>query len=146
MRDRHGELLGMKERYQRLKDAGICVSCKTQKATPGMVHCERCRLKLRDANQRRQYSSNYHGAARKDAISAYGGKCVSCGIDDPDVLDFDHIHNDGHLDRVNWGGTSTVRFLRHLAEHKPDNIQLVCANCHRKRHALERRSESHTPS
>ena len=45
-----------KERYERLKKEGICVTCKTAKAEEGYVSCKACREKSRkNSNNRRQW-------------------------------------------------------------------------------------------
>jgi len=40
-------------RYDRLKSAGLCVKCG-QPATPGSIHCQPCRLYMRDKSRERQ--------------------------------------------------------------------------------------------
>jgi len=66
---------------------------------------------------------------RKEMLLAYGGKCSMCGIDNPIVLDIDHIDNKGSVDRKNgmWGW----RLYRWLRKNKypKDNFQLLCRNC-----------------
>jgi hypothetical protein len=66
---------------------------------------------------------------RKEMISAYGGKCSACGIENFIVLDIDHINNDGGKDRKKgmWGW----RLYRWLRRNKypKDNYQLLCRNC-----------------
>lgn len=71
---------------------------------------------------------------RRDMIIAYGGKCCSCGINDIDVLDIDHIDNNGAIDRKNHlHGYNLYRYLKKLGWPK-DNFQLLCKNCNWKKH------------
>lgn len=42
----------MKNRYQRLKDEGICVACGKKKAREGRIHCKACAVKT--SNYRKQ--------------------------------------------------------------------------------------------
>lgn len=63
-------------------------------------------------------------------IDLLGNKCVNCEEDDKDVLDFDHINNDGYLQRR--GGGSVYYYLRKSV----DDFQLLCANCNRKKRVI----------
>ena len=77
---------------------------------------------------------------RKEMLSAYGGKCSMCGIDNPIVLDIDHINNNGSYDRKRgmWGW----RLYRWLRKNKypRDNFQLLCRNCNWIKHMKNKRS------
>ena len=63
--DRHlaKRLTGSKKRYERLKESGICVYCKTAEAIPGRVWCSPCTAKEKQR--------------RVDRIAL--GVCSSCG-------------------------------------------------------------------
>lgn len=75
---------------------------------------------------------------RIELINAYGGRCARCGIDEPIVLDIDHIHDDGHLERKNgFHGWRLYRKLR-KAGYPKDRYQLLCKNCNWKKE-MERR-------
>lgn len=66
---------------------------------------------------------------RRDlAITLLGGKCASCGTDDRRVLQFDHIHDDGHLDTKRDGKSILNSIIKGLRGQ--DVLQLLCANCH----------------
>jgi transposase-like protein len=79
-----------------------------------------------------------HAKRRLEMVSAYGGKCQRCGIDDPVVLDIDHIKNDGGKQRSNgFYGWRLYRWLRKNGWPK-DNYQLLCRNCNWKKE-MERR-------
>lgn len=55
-----------KERYYRLKAAGLCVLCGNVPPTPGRAHCEACRAELYKRGVQR----------RQEAIEQ--GLCVRC--------------------------------------------------------------------
>lgn len=59
----------MRERYERLKAAGLCVSCGVRESEAGKVSCGRCLGKQSERDRARR-------AARKAA-----GLCVMCGGD-----------------------------------------------------------------
>lgn len=76
---------------------------------------------------------------RIDMIVEYGGKCVHCNINDFEVLDIDHISNDGANDRKN--GLFGYNLYRYLKKNKwpKDNFQLLCKNCNWKKELNKRR-------
>ncbi len=67
---------------------------------------------------------------RAEAIENYGGECVRCGIDDPRLLCFDHVNDDGaqmRRDKVHPRGASFYVWL--IKHNCPDTFQLLCWNC-----------------
>lgn len=74
---------------------------------------------------RAEHDRKRHIVARLAALDAYGGACVYCGVTHPEWLAFDHVNDDGHVDRVS--GSHWVRKLRQ--QGYPDTIQLLCHNC-----------------
>lgn len=60
---------------------------------------------------------------------ALGNKCVKCGIDDPRVLDVDHIDPSKKTRPKHRNYPTAIRVA--LWERETDNLQLLCANCHR---------------
>lgn len=58
-------------------------------------------------------------------LEKFGGKCVNCGNEDLDILEFDHINNDGYLYRQK----ETYSFI----ERNPSLFQLLCPNCNKKK-------------
>lgn len=78
------------------------------------------------------YHRRYLELKRREALQGYGGKCYACGETDPVVLDFDHVNGDGSIHRILIGtGTRLFRWLK--AENYPASIQVLCANCHRRK-------------
>jgi hypothetical protein len=53
--------------------------------------------------------------------------CPECGEQEPLFLTFDHVKNDGYLDR---GGDDTLRNARYILKHPSQTkLQLLCMNC-----------------
>jgi hypothetical protein len=79
---------------------------------------------------------------RLDMIQEYGGKCNHCGIADVDVLDIDHINNNGAKHRKKGlYGYNLYRYLKKLGFPK-DEYQLLCRNCNWKKELKRRREGS----
>jgi hypothetical protein len=76
---------------------------------------------------------------RLQTVVAYGGKCNHCGISDIDVLDLDHIENDGAKERKeNLFAYNLYRKLK--KEGFPTGrYQILCKNCNWKKELLRRR-------
>lgn len=64
---------------------------------------------------------------RRGLIDQFGGKCVRCGFTDWRALQFDHVNNDGAVDRR--AGGHNQRVLKKLLTENPGRFQLLCANC-----------------
>jgi predicted HNH restriction endonuclease len=60
------------------------------------------------------------------------GECFFCKVDDPDVLDFHHIHPEDR--RFNVANSWRHYGIKAIKEEIAKCI-IVCANCHRKIHA-----------
>ena len=101
---------------------------------------------IQNRYQRMNYDHRiYYKRTRDKAIICLGGKCVGCGIDNFDVLQFDHINNDGYIERkytngirnVNDAGIGRQLYAKII---KYDEIamkyQLLCANCNMLKHKL----------
>jgi len=86
------------------------------------------------------YGWMHRNTLREELVTAYGGKCVRCGEDDPIVLMLDHIFNDGAAERriSGNGGLGLWRKLKRQGWPK-DRYQLLCCNCNfRKQYLLSR--------
>ena len=97
----------------------------------------------------RVYRARCTAKLKLEVLTHYGkrGKMMcswkGCTISDPDVLELDHIHNDGAAMRKDhsngrwWGGHHLYAFLR---ERKfPEGYQTLCCNHNRKKEILRRR-------
>ena len=78
---------------------------------------------------------------RIDMINEYGGKCCNCGINDIDVLDIDHVNNNGASHRKQ--GMFGYNLFRYLKKNNwpKDDYQLLCKNCNWKKELKRRRSK-----
>lgn len=122
------------------------------KPQDGFRKCERCR-KRQQANQRRRIEAGFcrcgrprlenrthcapcieakfdlQNRVRVAAFTGYGGACVCCGEADFNVLELDHVNNDGAEHRRAVGGGQMYRWA--IENGFPAILQLLCANCHR---------------
>jgi 5-methylcytosine-specific restriction endonuclease McrA len=66
---------------------------------------------------------------KRKIIESLGGCCTDCGISDIRVLEIDHINPANKSKPAHGNYPHHVRFK--LWEKEMDNLQLLCANCHR---------------
>lgn len=66
---------------------------------------------------------------RAEIIASLGSVCVKCGYSDVRALQIDHVNCDGYLDRHRSGGSYYSYLLKQI-QIRPDDFQLLCANCH----------------
>lgn len=84
-------------------------------------------------DRRTQRNRHRYTYARVQVLAAYGAKCAECGEDDPDVLQIDHIiRTHGKIERANYRSRGYLRKI--IRAGYPDDYQLLCLNCHRKKH------------
>jgi L-lactate utilization protein LutB len=118
-------------------------------------------MPVKDPEQRRQIAKRWYAKHRethinrvterkkrlREELNEYKKtlKCVDCGEDEPHCLDFHHIDpttKDGHPANMptnkSW---TTKRLIQYLQE----TCIVLCANCHRKHHAAERREKKTRP-
>jgi hypothetical protein len=76
-------------------------------------------------------------AVRLFAIEQYGGRCLLCKEDRIPVLDFHHVHGGGKDHVKSLGGA--LQFHYWLIENDfPPEVAVLCANCHRMTHHMEK--------
>lgn len=112
------------------KAAGICTSCGSRAARPGRMDCETC------AKHFSQRSQEQNRVVKQGAFLAYGGiRCACCGETDIDVLELDHMNNDGGAWRKKHKIKGGNQFYRWLKRHNyPDlGLQVLCRNCNWRR-------------
>lgn len=106
------------ERVQQRKAAGLC-RCGRQAPVEGKANCTICiENKLAFLRER-----------RAKVVDGYGGKCVCCGDDDPNVLELHHVNGDGSSHRREVGSTWKLQQWA-IDNNFPDRVELLCANCH----------------
>jgi hypothetical protein len=86
------------------------------------------------------YTNGWRQAKRLELIGVLGGICAACGEKDSDVLDIDHVYDDGAAERKANKRKNIIYQL--LAEGVDlSRYQLLCKNCNwRKELARRRRS------
>lgn len=92
---------------------------------------ERNRAASREAQRLRE--QRRRDRIKADVVSVLGGRCATCGFDDPRALQVDHVNNDGAVDRLRFGGRTSPNnyrfFLTVIEEVASGRYQLLCANC-----------------
>lgn len=83
-----------------------------------------------------------HKEKRQAVFDLLGGaKCKRCSIADIDVLQFDHVRNDGfNLRKIETKKTRYKYWLDH-PKYTLKHIQILCANCNWKKRAMKERDE-----
>jgi hypothetical protein len=109
----------------------------------GQSQCKECRREyMRRRGDLHRQQTRRARDKRREAARAYvieilrSGACTDCGLEDPAVLEFDHVGPK----RMEVG--KLVREAYRLERIKAEiaNCELVCANCHRRRTAKRIRS------
>lgn len=135
------------------KESARCRVCQTRRAQKGSVVARRIipgrRLTGQEAmrrwrslnperNKETARTVRQRVKQRIDEFKAERG-CEDCGNSDPRVLDLHHRHGEEKVDHVNRLRTRTGWDAVRAEMEKCD---VVCANCHRIRHAEDFRSSS----
>jgi hypothetical protein len=101
------------------------------------------RLEGPEGDAFREKSRKYHTQWRREnglhtrIVLSLGSKCVGCGIEDPDVLQVDHINGGGSKERKSF--SNTYQFEKYVFEHVDSGeYQLLCANCNWKKRYTHR--------
>ena len=119
----------------------FCLQCSpfgvhnTSKTPPGTM----TEAELREHRRRQRNATiyRYHKRRRKalkiELVASAGGRCVDCGYDaEPKALDFHHPDASAKEFAISDFNGSYRRLLAEAAK-----CDLLCANCHRIRHAAE---------
>jgi 5-methylcytosine-specific restriction endonuclease McrA len=79
------------------------------------------------------YAAEFRDKLKAEMVQAYGGKCQHCGVDDPIVLCLDHVNDDAHVEKEEFGVGARgghKQYSRLKAEGWPqERFQLLCYNC-----------------
>jgi len=87
------------------------------------------------------YTNRWRQAKRLELISILGGSCVACNEKDSDVLDVDHVYDDGAAERR---ATKGKDIIYRLLEKDVDlsRYQLLCKNCNWRKELARRRQNA----
>jgi len=89
---------------------------------------------LKNRDIRNERLSGNHNIHRKRyrilLLELLGNKCIRCGFSDSRALQFDHINDDGYLDRKLLKNAQGILlyYYKHQEEAK-NKLQIMCANC-----------------
>lgn len=135
------------------KEVGKCRDCFYKEKRKKNLVCNRCGVKLTKRNRfswalktgermckncTREYRRKANlGRNEKnrikrhelkvEVITAYGGKCKCCGIDDIAFLSIDHIDGGGRIHRETLPGRNFYIWLKR--NDYPNGFQVLCYNC-----------------
>lgn len=99
----------------------------------GVILIYHTRMPYKDIEKQRKFTANWkreqYLRQRLEVLGNLGGKCRLCGIDDLRCLEIDHIQPI-FRNRESLSGVNMVKelFFKRVTY---DNLQLLCANCHR---------------
>lgn len=84
--------------------------------------------------RKRKLQNERRDTLRQVLADFKNGKVCPCGEGDPVCLDFHHLSDDKEISLADVvrNGWSIPRIMREIAK-----CELICANCHRKKHAKE---------
>lgn len=89
-----------------------------------------------EREQRRAKQRRERAALRLAAIARLGGRCRTCGIDDPAVLEFDHIEPLClHLPGASRSHRRSCTTYREVVRRRNPRavFDLLCCNCHERK-------------
>ena len=96
------------------------------------AYCRPCTRQIDKLRKRPNRSRNKYNNLRQRILDAYGNACQECGEADPGVLQIHHV--DHELGRKHHrDGWSNSRYYRYALQEL-DAYELLCRNCHRKKH------------
>lgn len=84
----------------------------------------------------RMWRRNKNIVFRDKAFELLGGNCVRCGQTDREVLEIDHEHCENRTNRLTGSGLKEAIVRGQVALK---GLQLLCANCHRKKTTEDRK-------
>jgi len=95
--------------------------------------------------ERKTYQRERSQQLKLEVFSHYSGgtpKCAHCGIEDIDILELDHIDNNGAKERraiSTTQGGGYAFYIRLKRNNYPEGYQVLCSNCNLKKEILCRR-------
>ena len=94
---------------------------------------------MRERDKNRDWSSINRKHCIKLRMKLYdllGDKCTNCGETDKDVLQLDHINDDGKIDRQKFKGLQSYREYLKYPNLTRKKLQILCANCNIKKQRI----------
>ena len=120
-------------RYAQRLSKGLYALCGGKPVRVGMSHCEEC------GDKQKQRIRERHKTLKEKAVAYLCGKCIDCGLQSEyaEVYDFHHRNPE----EKSMGVTKMIRASKRweAIREELDKCVLLCANCHRIRHAKENR-------
>jgi hypothetical protein len=101
----------------------LCVSCGTKLNVDEKYRCQKCK-EIHALDVKTQSH-----ALRIKVIDNYGSKCSCCGEAQIQLIEIDHVDNNGAEHRKQIGSHSDTLCRWIIRENYPTTIQLLCANC-----------------
>jgi hypothetical protein len=108
-------------------EAGLCVDCGVTPHRPNRRTCQECEAKRKP--NRKTIRQTY----KASAVAYLGGACKDCGLTSEWLDVYDFHHRDPHEKELTLG--RAFRKDWELLKSELDKCDLICANCHRIRHA-----------
>lgn len=102
--------------------------------------------RVRKSPAYRKYLSGWQAQKREglkvavvNVLTNGEGTCRHCGQGDIDVLNVDHVNNDGKTHRQKVPTSNAIRWI--IQNDYPQGFQILCANCNLKKEVTRRRQE-----
>lgn len=86
--------------------------------------------KSKHKNKINEQNRKYYQKLLSMVIKGYGGECLFCKENNPDMLVLHHVNEDGKEHRKEEGKTGHAIYRWIIENDFPDEIVLLCANCH----------------
>ncbi len=134
IRDREAKLqynrLYMSRLVQQRRENGLCVNCG-KLANPGKTQCQPCL----DSDTRRKTQQRIQYKQR--AVEYLGGQCLDCGLKTDIAAVYDFHHREPEEKHATINHLLAIHASWSKLQKELDKCDLLCANCHRIRHAKE---------
>jgi hypothetical protein len=108
----------------------LCPKCKKNERLPNQSYCETCwneyQKQYSKTDKRKEQIRRYATKLRETAIAKLGGKCVYCGCDDTEALEFNHINGGGYKEGARGYSKS---LLLDICKERRKDIELTCRIC-----------------
>jgi len=92
--------------------------------------------KLNNKDKIKQSVIMYREKTRERLYDILGREC-KCGVNDIDVLQFDHINNDGNIGRKLFGSAGNeLSYYSRRPDEAVKRFQVLCANCNIKKNKV----------